>query len=150
MDNNNKHIVFVYGSLKSGFGNHVLFQQSPTSSYLGQGTTAQSAYDMFSFGAFPACVKNHTDAAHKISGEVYSVDAHTFQKLDRLEGNGRFYLREQVEVEVDGNIQQAWMYLLLGTPPSSKERVESLRDGTLKWAHRNHSYDIIQSNSRTY
>lgn len=102
------HKVFVYGSLKSGFGNHRLLRES-NSEFLGTTYTKETNFLMFSFGAFPAVVKNQEFGYGAIEGELYSVDTVTLFKLDMLEGNGTFYTREKVELD-DGNT--AWMYLI--------------------------------------
>lgn len=102
------HKVFVYGSLKSGFGNHH-FLQDAEAEFLGTTYTKSTDFLMFSFGAFPAVVKNEEYGYGAIEGELYMVDALTMFKLDMLEGNGTFYTREKIELD-DGNM--AWMYLI--------------------------------------
>ena len=100
--------VFVYGSLKSGFGNHRLLEDS-NAEFLGTTYTKDTNFLMFSFGAFPAVVKNEEFGYGAVEGELYLVDQITMFKLDMLEGNGTFYTRELVELD-DGS--KAWMYLI--------------------------------------
>src|SRR5919112_6245358 len=87
--------VFVYGSLKRGFRNHHFLE---TSRFIGPGTTRHD-FDLLDLGYFPAAIKPGTFA---IQGELFSVDRHTLRNLDRLEGNGVFYRREQHPVILDG------------------------------------------------
>ena len=95
--------VFVYGSLKSGFGNHTFLENSD---FLGTRCTKSADFLMMSFGAFPGVLKGGYGS---IEGEVYLVDDTTLFKLDMLESNGIFYTRELTELE---NGDSAWMYIL--------------------------------------
>lgn len=100
--------VFVYGSLKRGFGNHVVLGDSPM---LGEAMTASPSWQMLDLGAFPAVVQGQ---GH-IHGEVYEVNEDVFQSLDYLEGYPSFYDRHEVEVIVQGEPRpmRAWMYTLV-------------------------------------
>jgi|TARA_B110000503_G_scaffold142414_1_gene239140 gamma-glutamylcyclotransferase (GGCT)/AIG2-like uncharacterized protein YtfP len=97
--------VAVYGSLRKGFGNHVLLSQSELI-----GTTqTPKEFRMFSLGAFPG-VGTGTSS---IKVEVYRVNEETLARLDRLEGyhgptSRNFYEREVVMTEFG----QALMYTL--------------------------------------
>lgn len=123
--------VFVYGSLKRGFGNNEVI---PTgSSFLGESRTLKSEFTMYSFTGYPA-VKQ--DGEWKIAGEIYEVP--NLYALDRLEGNGMFYQRERVEVE-DFD-ERVWMYLLLGRPPKSFNRVEIDHENVARWTLGDYGY----------
>lgn len=98
--------VFVYGSLKCGFGNHSFLENSD---FLGTTCTKDTNFMMFSFGQFPAVVKSDEQGYGSIEGELYLVDAVTLFKLDMLESNGTFYTREVVDLDND---EKAWMYIL--------------------------------------
>lgn len=95
--------VFVYGSLRQGYGNHRLLEGS---TFLGQRTT-QPLFTMVNLGAFPAVLP---DGDTPIVGELYEVDADTFDRLDWLEGYPNFYDRMLVDIEGD----TAWMYYIAG------------------------------------
>lgn len=73
--------VFVYGSLRRGFGNHRLLNESPYTEFVGQDSINGSLYDC---GFFPYFIKN--DKEPPVIGEVYEVDINTLGALDRLEG----------------------------------------------------------------
>lgn len=108
MNNNKPQNVFVYGSLKKGFGNHDFVADQ---NFLGSAKTSSSDYMMISLGAFPAVCPY--PGAYKVTGEVYEVDPYTLHALDQLEGNGRLYNREQRDFILDsGRSVKAWVYLM--------------------------------------
>jgi len=107
--------VFVYGSLKRGFGNHELLAKSK---FHGSLSTAEDCYYMNSLGAFPAVtmVSDDSEEGYSISGELYTVDGATLRKLDQLEGNGSFYTRQLVRLD-SPVIKEAWIYMINNLDP---------------------------------
>lgn len=104
-----KFLVFVYGSLKRGFGNHNLLEGSK---FFGITETVYRNFRMYPlFGSFPA-VTIATDDAFAIMGELYEVESVTMKRLDVLEGNGSMYTRRLVSVYNNSEIVEAWMYLM--------------------------------------
>jgi gamma-glutamylcyclotransferase (GGCT)/AIG2-like uncharacterized protein YtfP len=83
--------VFVYGTLKSGFGNHRLMESRST--FI---TKDQIKGLMVSLGGFPGVV--HADD-RCVKGEVYEVTDDCLKDLDRLEGHPRFYKRTKVTTQ---------------------------------------------------
>jgi len=127
-------LVFVYGSLKKGFGNHSVLGSSRLVS---ESVTVDAAYDMGSFRAYPACVKNGENVIH---GEVYAVNRNTMRNLDRLESNGVFYNREQVDVRLlnENKTVKAWVYFLIDNAPPRCPRVKTISVNdtkALSWAN---------------
>lgn len=120
----NHHKIFVYGSLKKGFGNHSFLSDS---TFLGTTTTAESTYSMLSLGAFPAVIPGGENA---IQGELYEVDDSTLQDIDKLEGNGSFYERAQVSLS---NGEVAWMYLFLRFNSMNLCSEVEAYDGVASW-----------------
>ncbi len=110
-------LIFVYGTLKQGFHNHYLLEQSK---YVGTGWTSEK-YAMYQDG-IPYVVKD--ESVSRIQGEVYSIDDETLESLDRLERHPEWYNREQVEVAMDlaDEILLAWLYF---NPTPDGEIVES-------------------------
>ena len=102
--------VFVYGTLKKGFGNNVLLQNS---NFIGEGFVEA---DMFNFGSFPVV----SEGKGSVKGEVYEVNDSVFQSLDRLEGYPNFYDRKKVHVRSEAGDLSAWMYFM------SKEKITKL------------------------
>ena len=100
-------LVFVYGSLKKEYHNHLLLEKSK---YLGQYST-NPEFSMYDLGDFPAITLMGNT---KIYGEVYLVDEETFKRLDKLEGYPRFYNRKVIDVyPVDGSEStKAWVYFI--------------------------------------
>ena len=103
--------VFVYGSLKSGFGNNRLLSDSRL---IGEAITLDEDYHMISLGGFPGVIYG----TKRIKGEVYQVNNEVFESLDRLEGNGHFYKRELTETILldnpnGGKNHVAWIYVLV-------------------------------------
>ena len=95
--------VFVYGSLKRGFGNHRFLQNSR---YLGACETV-SRHKMVSLGAFPGVV--WLGGRDTIKGEVYDVrNENDRVALDNLEGYPTFYSKERIWT----TFGPAYMYVL--------------------------------------
>lgn len=86
---NGKHFLFVYGTLKKGFGNHTLLS---TATFVR--TAVLEGFRMKACGrAFPAIFRS-PDKYHRVYGEIYEVDEPTLRRTDILEGVGSgFYSR---------------------------------------------------------
>lgn len=119
MSNNNQHLVFVYGSLKSGFENHDFHLKNQT--LIKKNVITDDMYDMFSFGSFPAVTKKKQKGY--IQGELYLVDDLGLAELDMLESNGLFYQREKVLI--DG--KKAWMYFIIDSKEFEREYRNKVR-----------------------
>lgn len=88
-----KHLVFVYGSLKSGFYNHDILGDS---SFVHQ-TATKDLFVMYDLGSFPAIVRNPKGS--KVKGELYMVDDETLKWLDKLEGHPSLYTRKVLPLD---------------------------------------------------
>lgn len=89
----NTHQVFVYGTLKHGYGNHKHFLEG-NSNFVGSAVSCDNTFMMRTTGHFPVA-KFVGKQACKLVGEIYNcIDDKTLAKLDSLEGNGRLYQRE--------------------------------------------------------
>lgn len=109
-----KHLVFAYGSLKYGFGNHYLLSGSKL---LGSLET-QPVFTMYDLGAYPAVTESGSCTIH---GEVYEVAPDTFSEIDRLEGYPDFYNRIQITTPYG----LAWIYIVSEDYVLGKRVVES-------------------------
>lgn len=106
------NLVFVYGSLKKGQGNHGVLYPSelhvPTpkpTKFVGNDKILGRIYDL---GYYPG-LKPDFDA--KVHGEIYEVDAPVLERLDRLEGHPDLYTRKEVLTE---NGVKCWTYFYNG------------------------------------
>lgn len=105
------HTVAVYGTLKSGHGNHSRFL---TESYcLGEGRTCDD-YPLVVDG-LPYLIERK-GTGHKVKVEVYRVDDDTLSRLDGLEGHPEWYQRKKIRVSLDkGGTTTAWIYMIPDT-----------------------------------
>lgn len=94
--------VFVYGSLKRGYYNHDVLEDSK---YWGPAITCEKylLYD----GMFPYMVNprgtNLVDKSHRVLGEMYRVGSlKILDNLDALEGVPHHYKRETIHIELLG------------------------------------------------
>lgn len=139
-DDGCEELVFVYGTLKKGFGNHSLLNDS---TFLGEAILEDPALKLVDLGFCPAVVRvpnTENLCGSGVAGELYSVNNKTFLQLDILEGNGVLYARERFQVtyychetEVMGEVT-AWVYLL----PES--HLEPLTTSRVKFASTGNSF----------
>lgn len=101
------HKVFCYGSLKRGYGNHRLLEQSD---FISEDETENDKLQLRCFGAYPGV---YLDGNNTVKGELYEVDDETFRRLDGLEGYPTFYDRMVVALKSG---EAAWMYYLHEEP----------------------------------
>lgn len=114
MTENNKHLVFTYGTLMSGMPNNRILVQGGARL---EGTARLKDHRLmmleFFNGAYPALV-HHGAPGVPIVGEVWMVDDKTLDELDRLEGTTRHYERRMnlATMDADGSEVMAWIYVL--------------------------------------
>lgn len=111
--------VFVYGTLKRGYGNHGLLRGS---NFLTEGLTIDQ-FGMYKVG-FPVLLQGHGSLG-RVNGELFEVSARTLESLDRLEGVPRMYTREKVKVMVKSGVVEAMIYI--GTPSMWVHRLQGMR-----------------------
>jgi gamma-glutamylcyclotransferase (GGCT)/AIG2-like uncharacterized protein YtfP len=106
MPSDTDNLIFVYGTLMSGFGLHRLLANR--SEHIGNGTVAARLLDL---GSYPAAVR---DAHGTVAGEVYRLgDRDLLRVLDSAEGPQ--YHRDGVEVRMaDGREVTAFIYWYVG------------------------------------
>ena len=99
-----KHLVFVYGTLLRGLSNHSILAQAR---FLGAARTKE-LYALY-VDTFPKVIRD--EPVSPIAGELYLVDGPTLAWLDDLEDHPFEYRREQVLVIMDdGEETLAWIY----------------------------------------
>ena len=108
--------VAVYGSLRSGFGNHRLLDNDE-STFVGEEVVQGWGLYPYAGTGFPAAAVKE-DA--QVVVEVYDVSDAVFKRLDGLEGYPSFYDRTEVPL-VDGT--KAWMYFHHKVAPDLKRKL---------------------------
>lgn len=111
-------LVFVYGTLRKGFGNH---RRLGDCALAYKGAFWQEGFKMIDLGAFPGAVKTD-NPEDMIWVEAYQVDMPTLiHSLDVLEGHPRFYER----IKTHSGIGTGWIYTLPAPKYPNPEYVES-------------------------
>jgi gamma-glutamylcyclotransferase (GGCT)/AIG2-like uncharacterized protein YtfP len=109
--------VFVYGTLKRGYGNHRLLENA-------------TLIDEAVF---------ESDTGLPLTGEVYQVDAATLQSLDNLEGEGTMYFRKEVPVSLANSHDRSVVAMYIGNPefwswPQPNHNDRFTKDNVLNWS----------------
>lgn len=100
------HLVFVYGTLKSGYGNNRLLS---TSKLLGEDTLDK--HDIYAVAGFPGVIPGEGI----VQGEVWEITPEVLETLDRLEGHPRMYLRTPVVLSSGLEVETyIWQYEVEG------------------------------------
>ena len=84
--------LFVYGSLKRGFGNHSLLEDSL---FICNALTIDPLV-LLDLGSFPAVILEEGES--QVSGEVYAVTDNVFSNIEHLEGYPSFYNRTDLPI----------------------------------------------------
>lgn len=101
--------VGVYGTLKTGYGNHRLLQDAD---FVGTGKT-KSRYPLEVDGL--PYLHDQEGTGENVTLEVYDVNPETLRKLDQLEGHPQFYKRKVIPVSMhDWSSTHAWVYFIQG------------------------------------
>lgn len=99
-------IMFVYGTLKSGFGNNARCLKGAKS--LGRAVTL-GRYDLFN-GSFPIMTPGSTG---RIAGELFVGNRGHVEACDELEGHPRWYVRRRIWVRADdGRHLRVYAYVM--------------------------------------
>jgi gamma-glutamylaminecyclotransferase len=107
--NVNQNLLFVYGTLKRGNGNHRLLK-AIKAEFVAEVSTAEK---------LPLIVRglpyllNKPGTGYHVKGELFNLVKGGWSELDRLEGHPRFYRREFVDVrDTAGNVLRVQTYFL--------------------------------------
>jgi gamma-glutamylcyclotransferase (GGCT)/AIG2-like uncharacterized protein YtfP len=99
----NKHLVFVYGTLRRG-GAGAMSIRFPDSKFIAEAQVSGSLYDV---GAYPGLLLD--ESGPSVVGEVYEVGDETLGELDDFEASSR-YRRKQVEIPFGTGRRACWVY----------------------------------------
>lgn len=119
-----KHLIFVYGTLRAGYGNFRYYLEG-NADRLEDGLTLPE-YTMLNMGMYPGVVEGGDTP---IIGEVYSVEDFVLAQLDRLEGHPTFYRRTPIVLQDGRNVQ---MYVLDRTWQASADARHVIKSGDWK------------------
>lgn len=129
--------VFVYGTLKRGYGNNRLLERAV---FMTEAMTVDK-FDMINSG-FPVLVPS--EHGLPVKGEVYDIgtDQVILDALDRLEGEGVMYDRRNIRVSWPDD-EQATVGVYIGNPKYWGRKIGGtnpltdqsyVRDGYLEWS----------------
>src|SRR4051812_34926181 len=99
----NKHLVFVYGTLRQG-GLRAMPDIFPDSKFIGQANVSGRLYDL---GPYPGLLLDKPNSS--VIGEVYEIDDDILKKLDDFEASSNYW-RKQMEVSLDNQKMICWAY----------------------------------------
>jgi gamma-glutamylcyclotransferase (GGCT)/AIG2-like uncharacterized protein YtfP len=99
----NKHLVFVYGTLRRGSPGAMSIR-FPNSRFVADAKVSGSLYDL---GAYPGLLLDEPNSL--VIGEVYEVDDETLGKLDDFESSSHYW-RKQVKIAVGIQSKKCWIY----------------------------------------
>lgn len=74
-------LLFVYGTLKQGGGNHAVLSDQ---SFVGEARTV-AGFRLFDLGEYPGMIADPNSAV-RVTGEVWSVSDEALTRLDAFEG----------------------------------------------------------------
>ncbi len=98
-----KHLVFVYGTLRRG-GVGAMSLRFPDSKFIAEAQVTGSLYDL---GAYPGLILNEANSS--VIGEVYEVDDELLKRLDDFEASSH-YCRKQVKLSLGADRKVCWIY----------------------------------------
>lgn len=123
-----KQYVFVYGTLKEGFGNHRVLSSSRK---VADAVTCSDSYSMVD-GGFPTVVLG---GSFHVKGELYEVtDENVMRNLDWLEGVPNLFVHHKTQVKADSEIYDALMYV--GASPrhtTGRNHIIPNEENVLSW-----------------
>lgn len=125
-------LMFVYGSLKRGFHNHVVMERA-NGVFLREARSANRAFSLFSLGSFPALdYAEDGETPFYIKGELFEVPLSGVPIIDRLEASYR-----KTKITLD-NGETAYVYLLRPNWGKTQRLFPmSTNEETVHWQMRN-------------
>ena len=99
-------LLFVYGTLKRGFGNNRLINHAK---FIGTAISVDKYY-VDGWG-FPCASLNKN--GKPLQGEIYELTERDFISTDMLESNGFLYQREIKKFNLNGEDLESWIYIII-------------------------------------
>ena len=100
----NKHLVFIYGSLRRGCSG-AMSVRFPSAKFLTAASVHGCLYDL---GSYPGLQLD--ESSRPVVGEVYEVDDQLLKELDEFEASSN-YRRERAMFHVGNDPRECWTYL---------------------------------------
>jgi gamma-glutamylaminecyclotransferase len=130
------HLLFVYGTLKRGYGNY--HRILADAEFVGEAVTISSDYIMQNVG-FPILWNERSATGSKAAGEIFEITSAQLKRCDRLEGHPDMYRREKrifllKVTEEDTQPVEAWVYLWQGRHDG--DEIIPGSDGAYRWEGR--------------
>jgi gamma-glutamylcyclotransferase (GGCT)/AIG2-like uncharacterized protein YtfP len=122
------HYLFVYGTLKRGYGNnHRLLQNAH---FQGEAISVGN-YKLLNTGV---PLLNDDEHGAPVRGELYQVNDVELMRCDQLEGHPHDYERKERDFTLaDGTRVTAWVYLWSGRKKFAARLQQPAEDGVLEW-----------------
>lgn len=167
-------ILFVYGTLRSGFHNN---HHLKTANCIGKGKTLGRMYIQAGTFLPTLAAHRHQDTYdyrkpnpieikdEYAVGEVYEIPAALWERLDRLESHPKWYERKLADIEMEnGSKIKAWVYFMPLNHQNSmgghivksgdytdgvREEEARIADATKKW-NETKDYRIAQAKAAGY
>jgi gamma-glutamylcyclotransferase (GGCT)/AIG2-like uncharacterized protein YtfP len=111
----NKHLVFVYGSLRRGSARSMSVR-FPSAKFIAEAEVNGRLYDL---GEYPGALTDESNSL--VIGEAYEVDDGLLNKLDDFEASSN-YRRQQVEISLGSQQRTGWIYVPENDPQSYSHR----------------------------
>ncbi|MGB8507732.1 MAG: gamma-glutamylcyclotransferase family protein [Pyrinomonadaceae bacterium] len=99
----NKHLVFVYGTLRRGSARD-MSHRFPGSKFIGDAKVMGSLYDL---GDYPGLLLDESNST--VIGEAYEVDEEILNAMDEFEASSN-YRRKRVEISLGSDSRMCWVY----------------------------------------
>jgi len=122
-----KQFVFVYGTLKRGFPNHHLM---PDADYKGACRTS-GRVPLVIAGPWYTPILIAESGGHRVTGELYGVDDDGLAYLDDLEGVGRPFGFDRIQLEVQ--LANSWTVASAYAKP--RDRIDIIHSEPLAEYH---------------
>ncbi len=100
----NKHLIFVYGSLRRG-GPGAMSIRFSSAQFIADAKVNGSLYDL---GEYPGLLLDESKS--QVNGEVYEVNDELLAELDDFEASSH-YCRKQVNVFLGDHSRVCWIYV---------------------------------------
>lgn len=118
-------LVAVYGTLKRGFGNHILLS---TAVFISKGKTERK-YPMVIHGSGLPFLVNKKGIGHNVDVELYLVNKDELNQLDMLEGHPDWYKRKKAGVVTpEGDVMMPYIYFAPESYYSKRENLYETYD----------------------